>query len=528
MENLLISGGTIWKKNRFVRGEALLLTGEIIAASGPEAAVRASSPRGCPEIRLAGEAVLPGVTDGHIHLTTWAKQKTLLDLSAARSLQDVLRMVKKESASLPPDRWIRGWNYNDSSWPEGRSVTKGDLDSLSIPNPVLLQRVCTHVNVGDSKALFLSGTESSDGILREREGIPVLHAMERNVFSRRSLKRALKEACFHLASQGVTSIHPCGADDYGMEEDLSLYMDLHQEGGLPLRIFSYHDRLPHPWLPTGFGDGWIHYQGLKIYLDGSLGGRTAALSAPYSDDVYEDGCLNWTDGEILEKLRSARERGIQTMLHAIGDRALDQGLRCLEQVDGEFGIPRLRDRINHVMVCRPDQRRRLASLKLFCDIQPAFVPSDMNMAEYRLGSDRLAWAYRWRALWREGLLLSASSDAPVESVNPWHSLWALTERSDPEGSRVFAPEERMTVEEALPFFTSNPPLAAGQGHRLGTLEPGFAADMIVLDRDISSSMGEDLKGTEVRWTFAGGKLSRGDFPGWPRFEAGNASEGCGS
>ena len=182
--------------------------------------------------------------------------------------------------------------------------------------------------------------------------------MERNVFTRPVLKEALKSACFELASWGVTCAHPCGADDYGMEEDLSLYDELHREGSLPLRIFSYHDDLARPALPTGFGDGQVHYQGLKIFLDGSLGGRTAALSAPYADDAGETGRLNWSDDAVLDKLRAARERGVQTMLHAIGDAALDQAIRCLRIVDDAFGRDcRLRDRINHVMVCRPDQRR---------------------------------------------------------------------------------------------------------------------------------------------------------------------------
>ena len=244
---------------------------------------------------------------------------------------------------------------------EGRSVTKDDLTSRH-PNPVLLQRVAPPN--WRQKAWSL-GLESADGVLPEREAIPALRAMERNVFSRPAVKKALKDALFELASHGITCAHPCGADDYGMEEDLSLYGELRDEGSLPLRIFTYHDRHSYPVLPSGLGDGWVHYQGLKIYLDGSLGGRTAALSAPYSDDPWEEGRLNWTDGEVLELLREARRRGVQTMLHAIGDRGLDQGLRCIGAVDGESGVPALRDRINHVMVCRPDQRRRLAALELF-------------------------------------------------------------------------------------------------------------------------------------------------------------------
>lgn len=516
MDSLLITGGTLWRGGAFARGEGLLISGGVIGAVGPEEAVRAAAPASCSVLRLSGEGVLPGITDGHIHLATWAKQKSLLDLSSARSLGEALAMVKAEAQKLPPDRWVRGWGYNDTRWPEGRPVTKGDLDGLAIPNPVLLQRICTHLNVADSKALALSGLESEDGILSERDGMAALRAMERNVFSRPALKEALKEGLFELASLGVTCAHPCGADDYGMEEDLGFYWDLHREGALPMRIFTYHDRHTRPLLPSGFGDGWVHYQGFKIYLDGSLGGRTAALAAPYSDDPWEEGRLNWTDDEVLDLLREARRRGIQTMVHAIGDRALDQGLRSIAALDCERGIPALRDRINHVMVARPDQRRRLAELGLFCDIQPAFVASDMNMAGRRLGQERLPWAYSWRSLMEEGLVLSASSDAPVESVNPWTAIGRLMDRAGP-GGEVFRPEEGLSLEEALPLFTSNPWRALGRGGFSGRLEPGMAADVVILDRDISGASSSEIERANPLFVLAGGILSKGELEGVPGF-----------
>lgn len=515
MDALLITGGSLWKGKKFVSGEALLIAGGTIAAAGPEEAVRAAAPASCKVLRLSGESVLPGLTDGHIHLAAWAKQRALLDLSAAASLAEALAMVRKEADRLPPDRWVRGWGYNDTRWPEGRSVTREDLDGLGIPNPILLQRICTHINIADSKALALSGLESETGILEERDGIPALEAMERNVFSRGEVKKALKGALFELASLGITCAHPCGAYDYGMEEDLSLYGELRNEGALPLRIFTYHDRHAHPALPSGLGDGWVQYQGLKIFLDGSLGGRTAALSAPYSDDRGEEGRLNWTDGKVLRLLREARARGVQTMLHAIGDRALDQALRCVGQIDEEMGKTPLPDRINHVMLARPDQRRSLADLGVFCDIQPAFIPSDMNMAESRLGADRLPWAYSWKSLLEEGLVVAASSDAPVESVNPWQSVGHLMNRKGP-GGVVFRPEERLTLEEALPLFTSSPWRMVGREGFAGRLKAGYGADVAVLDRDISGGSGEAVSAARPRFVLAGGVLTSGELGDWPR------------
>ena len=504
MKGLFITGGTLWSGSAFLRGHALLVCGERIVAAGPEESVRAAVPPGTTELRLSGESVLPGFVDAHIHLTTWAKQRSLLDLGGARSLDEALDMVREEARRTPPDGWIRGWNYNETLWSGRRSLKGPDLDSLAIPNPALLQRVCTHINVANRRALDLTGIDSSDGVLEERDAVHALRAMEKSVFSRRALLEALKTACAELASMGVTCVHPCGADDYGMEEDLSLYEELRAAGDLPVRVFSYHDAPSYPAMPSGFGGDWIRYQGLKIYLDGSLGGRTAALSAPYSDAPSTCGQLNWTITHVTDMLRTARERGVQTLLHAIGDRALDQAISCISTVDAEFGPARLRDRVNHLIVCRPDQRARLAELGVFCDIQPSFVPSDAAMAPPRLGPDRMKWAYRWRSIMTECGPVSASSDAPVESANPMHSLGALLDRP----GMPHSPEERLSLEEAIPMFTENPYRAVGRSDG-GRLTEGCLADLAVLDRDIRGLTGPELKDVGVMCTIAGGRTTHG-------------------
>ena len=508
MNSLVITGGTVWTGSFFAHGQTIRIDDDRITVVGPEGPVLAGTPSSVPEFRLAGEAVLPGFTDAHLHLTTWAKQRSLLDLGSAESLAELLEMVREEARSTPPNRWIRGWNYNETLWRGHRSIHKSDLDSLGLANPILLQRVCTHVNVANSRALELTGTESADGVLEEREAIHALRAMERSVFSRESLRIALKMACAELASLGVTCVHPCGADDYGMGEDLSLYDELRKSGDLPVRVFSYHDSHSYPSMPSGFGDDWICYQGLKIFLDGSLGGRTAALSSPYSDSPCESGRLNWTDEQVKEMLRTARERGVQTLIHAIGDRALDQALESIAEIDKELGPAKLRDRINHLVVCRPEQRRRLAELGVFCDIQPSFVPSDSAMAPPRLGHDRMHWAYRWRSIMDECGPVSASSDIPVESANPLHTLWALMERPCKDSTMTFAPEERLSLEEALPMLTENPYRAVGV-KEAGLIQEGCLADITVLDRDISDLAGAEISKAGVLCTIAGGRFTHG-------------------
>ncbi|MDI9370926.1 MAG: amidohydrolase [Synergistaceae bacterium] len=507
MKRLIITGGTVWTGRSFASGHSVLIEDGRIVAVAHDSQFQPEASAGIQEVRLSGESVLPGFVDSHLHLTTWAKQRSLLNLGNARSRDELLEMVREEARRTPADRWIRGWNYNETRWTGCRSLKRADLDSLAIPNPVLLQRVCTHINVANSRALELTAIASADGVLEERDAINALRAMEMNIFSRDVLRKALKSACSELASLGATGVHPCGADDYGMEEDLSLYEELRNAGELPLRVFTYHDSPSYPPMPSGFGNEWVRYQGLKIFLDGSLGGRTAALSIPYSDSPCNEGRLNWTDEQVLDMLRTARQRGVQTQLHAIGDRALDQALDCISTVDSEYGPAKLKDRVNHLIVCRPDQRSRLAELGVFCDIQPSFVPSDSVMAPLRLGPERLKWAYRWRSIMKECGPISASSDTPVESPNPLHSLWALMERPS-KIEKTFAPEERLTLEEALPMLAENPYRAIGLEEG-GRIEAGCLADIAVLDRDISNLSGKELRDAGVLCTIAGGRFTHG-------------------
>ena len=234
------------------------------------------------------------------------------------------------------------------------------------------------------------------------------------------------------------------------------------------------------------------------------------MTFPYEDAPSTRGALNMSDEEFLRQARDEHAAGNQLQVHAIGDAAVDQFIRAMVSLGDLPPLPSgLRHRVVHLQVCRPDQVRDLARLGAVCDVQPAFVPSDIAIAEGRIGRARLGWAYAWKSMLRAGLLLTGSSDAPVEPANPFRGVWAAVNRVDDEGRPAggWLPGQRLTLDEALALFTVNAAEAVGQGDRFGSLRPGSRADLVILNRDIDLTPPGELKDVKPLLTMAGGKIT---------------------
>ena len=395
------------------------------------------------KIWLEDRVVLPGLSDCHIHMQAYARQKTFVDLSKARSLSEMLALLAARAECTASDDWVCGFNMNEVAWGE-RSMPEGrDLDALNIPNPVLVQRICTHATTLNGRAMRLCRLDeafSLEGVLLDASGAPsgvlveeaqaIAHdRMGRDTFGRDRLLEQLRASLGECASYGLTALYVCGAASLGMAEQMDLYQTLRARGELPTRIFSYHDTDPIPSMTTGFGDRWIGYQGHKLFLDGSLGARTAALSEPYSDAPVERGMFLHTTDDLAVRLRHLEEIGCQVLVHTIGDAALDQLLDALEAAGCGRVEGRLPLLVNHCMICRPDQMTRMKKLGVAATIQPTFVSSDREMAPLRLGNRvEKGWAYPWRSLIDAGIRLNGSSDCPIESLNPWEAINAAVDR----------------------------------------------------------------------------------------------------
>lgn len=519
-KDLLISGGSIYTGDpEQPNAEAILISGNrIVSVGSREEVENEPGSRDALRLDLDGQTVLPGFSDSHLHLRSVARQAMALDLNPSKSLREMLSMIEDRARQIPPENWVYGVRFDDSRWPEGKMPSRSDLDSLDIPNPVVLVRVCSHIHVANTRALQKAGTSLEQNLLYEDQASPVMNLMEKEMSSPSVEMEMLAKTCRKLAGEGITSAHTCGTKSYGLEENIPAYLDMHSKGKLPMRIFHYSDEMPEKGIMSGNGDEWIRYGGYKMFLDGSLGGRTAALTTSYEDQWDNMGILNLSQEEVTLRMREAHERGIQIQAHAIGDAAIDQFLRGSRSLRGTSS-PRgdMRHRIVHLQVCRPDQIAELAKLKVFCDIQPVFVPSDISIATTRLGRWRSKWAYPWKDLVSAGLHVNGSSDAPVEPTSPIRGIWAAMNRTDDSGepSNGWLPEQCLSLDEAITIFTVNPPVAVGMGDQLGKIHKGFLADMVILDRNLWKSHAWDIRQAKPLFTFIDGKLSYGNMEGWP-------------
>jgi predicted amidohydrolase YtcJ len=301
----------------------------------------------------------------------------------------------------------------------------------------------------------------------------------------------------------------------GMDEDMELYRQLRDVGGLKARIFSHHDKWDNQTNESFPGDRWINRLGCKIFLDGSLGAGTAALSSPYSDAPSQSGMLLHNTEGLVKLLESIDAANSQVLIHAIGDAALDQLLDATEILrrrkpddEGE-GAPQLQILANHCMVCRPDQLSRMKRLDVGATIQPAFVVSDWAMASSRLG-DRVerGWAYPWKNLIDAGVRLNGSSDSPADSINPWIGIWSAVNRITAGG--IWIPEQRLTIDKALALYTINPATSAGINTWMGSLAVGKEADFVILDSDTLRGVEGEQKKVHVTCTVVGGRVMYGN------------------
>jgi len=323
-----------------------------------------------------------------------------------------------------------------------------------------------------------------------------------------ALARILPPALEHLARLGLTAVH-----DMGDLVSFEAYQRLRADGAPPsLRIVFYLplEGLEHALalrLRSGLGDDFLRIGGLKVFADGALGPRTAAMLEPYIGEPENRGILTMAPEELWEVVRRAARGGLALAIHAIGDRANRLVLDTLAALPPE-NRARLRHRIEHVQLLHPDDVGRLAALGVVASMQPIHAVQDAPMADRYWGPARCATAYAWRSLLDAGTVLAFGSDCPVEDPNPFLGIHAAVTRSRPDGyggPEGWVPAQRITVEEAVRAYTWGAAHAAGREGRLGTLAPGKWADLVVLDQDIFSTDPSLIPQTQVLGTMVGGR-----------------------
>ncbi|HVS59713.1 MAG TPA: amidohydrolase, partial [Gemmatimonadaceae bacterium] len=507
-----------------VRGGRVLFVG-----SDAEAKVLASP--STRVIDLHGATVVPGIVDAHAHLLGLGNMLRRVNLAGSMSYQEVIDHVRAWAKDVKPGEWILGRGWDQTRWASKEFPTHEALSRAFPNNPVVLTRIDGHALLANAKAMELAGimpatAEPSGGrivklVSGSPSGVFIDNAEELigraiPAATRAETRKAILAAIDDCNRWGLTGIHDPGVD----AETIAIYEELAKAGNYNLRNYvmlsdpgdpTGSTALNNPYLRRGpqsaLYDGHLWVRAIKLYADGALGSRGAALLAPYSDDPTNSGLLLSPPGHIRAWAEAALRRGFQVNVHAIGDRgnrialdAFDSALRTVPKADHRF-------RIEHAQVISPQDIPRFAKLGVIPSMQATHQTSDMRWAEARVGPERIRGAYAWRSLLNTGVVIPNGTDFPVEEVNPLLTFHAAVTRQDPTNSPAggWYPEQKMTREEALQSMTIWPAYAGFQESMLGSLTPGKYADFVVLDRDIMRVPDTEILSTRVISTWIGGK-----------------------
>ena len=532
------------------RVKAIALSQGVILGAGETAAIEAQFKAPSTQmIDLHGAFVMPGFNDAHAHLGSAGEIKLSIDLIGCTSLAEMQDRIRKAAEKAQPGAWLTGGGWDHTLWASKALPTKADIDAVTGEHPAFFVRVDGHIAVVNSAALAAAGItrdtpnpqggkidrdadRNATGIIREtaqaliQKKIPPPNPERR----RQGDLLALQDAVSH----GVTSVQ-----DFSEWEDFLVYEQLEKEGKLPARTSE--------WLPFNASldqlkqmrdhhpadDRMLHTTMLKGFMDGSLGSRTAALNAPYADDPGNSGIPRYEQAKLNAMAVERAQAGFQLGFHAIGDRAVDMALDAFAAAQHPKGAPpgpskiagnpsqpfhnnirpaiRVeyrsppRNRIEHSQLVDAGDFARYARLGVIASMQPNHLLTDMAWAEQRLGPERARYSYAWKSFLGAGVVLAFGTDYPVEPITPFRGLYAAVTRMNEAGTQTYFPGEKLTIWQALYAYTQGSAYAEFAEKWKGKLAPGYVADFVVLDRDLTAATPQDILKTQVLKTVVGGK-----------------------
>lgn len=530
--DLVLTNGRIYTvDNARPLVSALAVRGGRIVFVGSDAEAKVLGGPGARVIDLHGATVLPGFVDAHAHLLSLGTSLTRVNLAGSRSYDEVIARVRAWAKDVKPGEWIIGRGWDQTRWPSREFPTHEALSRAFPNNPVVLTRVDGHALLANARAMQLAGvtaaTEDPSGgrIMRLPSGAPsgVFVDNAQDLIGRATpasspdeKRKAILAAIADCNRWGLVGVHDAGEE----ASTIAIYEELARAGNYNLRNYvmlsdpgepGSRAALSNPYLRRGpesalYG-GHLWIRAIKLYADGALGSRGAALLAPYSDEPSNSGLLVSKPEHIRSMAEMALRRGFQVNVHAIGDRgnrivldAFESALRVVPRADHRF-------RIEHAQILSAQDIPRFAKLGVIPSMQATHQTSDMRWAEARVGPERIRGAYAWRSLLNMGAAIPNGTDFPVEEVNPLLTFHAAVTRQAPDNLPAggWYPAEKMTREEALQSMTIWPAYAGFQESVMGSLTPGKYADFVVLDRDIMRVPDTKLLGARVLSTWIGGK-----------------------
>jgi predicted amidohydrolase YtcJ len=550
---IVFFNGTIYTGNGFAEDKPETVQamavggGKVLAVGTSEEMTRLAGPhtRLCDlNTASSGTFVFPGFNDAHTHLGEAGRTKLNVDLTGVPSLAAMLTKVETFAKSAPAGHWLTGGNWDHTLWAQKTLPARWDLDRVTAGHPAFLSRIDGHIAIANTAALAAAGVTGKTkppqggaidldakgdptGILRESaqqlvyKVIPPPSPAER----RRGDELAIHDAVAH----GVTSVQ-----DFSDWQDFLVFEQMEKEGNLHLRIGEWLpfkdplEELKRKRAHHDQNDPMLHTGMLKGFMDGSLGSRTAAMKAPYTDDPGNTGLPQYNQAELNQMAIERAKADFQLGFHAIGDKATAMALEALtnanqasqpfffcrpagqepQPMDEELDCPekhhRGRDRIEHAQVVDPVDLMNFKLQGAIASMQPNHLLTDMNWAEDRLGSQRAAYSYAWKAFLDLHIPLAFGTDYPVEPITPFRGLYAAVTRMDETGTKTYFPENKITRGQALYAYTQGSAYAEFAEKRKGKLAPGYEADFILVDRDLYKVDARALLTANVRGTFVAG------------------------
>ena len=485
---------------------------------------------------LHGQFVMPGFNDAHLHLASAAYVQLHVNAEGAKSLAEFQQRIRARLQDYQPGEWIvvDGWDH--TLWTVKKFPTRQDLDAVSTKNPIIASRIDGHVAVVNSLALRMSDltaktpdppggrierdpkTSEPTGMLDEDAAMNLVSKLVPD-YSQAQRSAAFEKLFNSISQVGVTSVQDNSvivakdSDNFGWENFL-VYRELQRAGKLNLRITEWLPfevdlaRLQQMRRDGGTTDPWLKTGSLKEVLDGSLGARTAAMLAPYSDDPNATGIMR-IPSDKLKAFAIERDRdAFQLAFHAIGDRANHIALDTFAAVIAANGQRDRRDRVEHAQIVAPDDFAQFANMNIIASMQPAHLLTDQRWATDRIGPRRILGAYAWRSMERAGVHLAFGTDFPVEAINPLRGIYSCVTRELPQGGpgHGWQPEEKLNMHDCLSDYTVGSAYAEFEEKTKGKIAVGMLADFVVFPQDLNKIPPQQLLTLPVTMTIAGGRI----------------------
>jgi hypothetical protein len=526
---------TILKNGKFyiekkVFKEAVLIEDDIIRQVGSNEEILKNNADKL--IDIEGKTVIPGLNDSHMHISLVGDAMTSCNLTSAKSIDDVIEIGKNFIRANPALTSLKGRGWNQDNFKEGekRNLNRFDLDKISTDIPVVFERVCGHISSGNTKAMEVMRIDQNtrvdggnielgpdgrpSGVFNENatrligEAIPKKENQDR--------ENEFLKAAFYAVSMGLTSIQSCDIMESDSQNMFDIIHNIYENGKTKIRYSHQYNFQKiedfEKYLETEFKTGiydekYLSRGALKLFKDGSLGGRTALMLDPYHDQPDTKGVEALSDEQLQNLCDLAAKNNIRVVTHAIGDGAIESVINAYENTMKSLKNP-LRHGIVHCQITSKEQLERIANLNIPVMYQPIFLDYDLKVVESRVGKELASTSYAFNTLKNLGAAISFGTDSPVEDLNPFNNIYCAATRQGmdlkPEGG--FNPGEKMAVEDCIDAYTIGSAFNEFKEESKGRIKEGFLADLVVLDRDIFTVEHNEIKDIRAEKTMIGGQF----------------------